>query len=160
MSVGLLSATSKVEERLTGGGFKLPTVSAQGNYAVAVRHSDLVFTAGQLSRLPDSIISGVAAGPEDLIKAQEACRVAVLRAIAAVRSVAPLDSVSQVLTLRGFIASTKKFTLHTEALDAASAVLIEAFGLQIGRHARSAIGVSTLPAGGLAELDLVVAVRL
>jgi len=86
-------------------------------------------------------------------------KVAVLRAIAAVRSVVPLINIGQVLTLRGFIASTATFVLHSQALDSASELLVEAFGSETGRHARSAIGVSALPSGGLAEVELVVAVR-
>lgn len=152
-------SSSKVEQRLLARGFILPTVTAQGSYAVAIRHGDVVHTAGQLSRLPDGLLSGIAAGEQDLAKAKEACKAAVLRAIAAVRSVAPLDSVSQVLTLRGFIASDASFVSHTQALDAASEVLLSAFGQDIGRHARSAIGVSALPSGGFAEVELVVAVR-
>ncbi len=154
-----LNISCEVERRLLERGFALPTVVAQGNYAVALRHGDVVYTAGQLSRLDTGILSGVATGAQDLAKAQEACRVAVLRAIAAVRSVVPLINIGQVLTLRGFIASTATFVLHSQALDSASELLVEAFGSETGRHARSAIGVSALPSGGLAEVELVVAVR-
>lgn len=150
-------STSQVELRLAAAGFQLPAVHPQGAYAVAVKRGDIVWTAGQLSRTDDRVISGLAITPDDLQGTRLACEVAVLRAIAAVRSIADLDAVEQVLFLRGFIASPPAFTQHTAALDAASNIIALAFGQDIGRPARSAIGVSSLPSAGLVEIELTVA---
>lgn len=149
---------SLVEARLSAAGLQLPHVQAQGNYAVAIMHRNTIWTAGQLSRTEQGVLTGIARGPKDLAAARQACEIAVLRAIAAVRTLVGLDRVKQVLHLRGFIATAPTFELHSQALDAASEVLHAAFGTAVGRHARSALGVSSLPSGGLAELELTVGI--
>jgi enamine deaminase RidA (YjgF/YER057c/UK114 family) len=154
----LLPGTSLVEQRLIAAGLWLPEVRAQGAYAVASLHGDTIWTAGQLSRTAEGVLTGLARGPDDLLAAKHACEIAVLRAIAAVRTLVDLDRVKQVLYLRGFIAAAPSFEQHTQALDAASAILHLAFGAAVGNHARSALGVSSLPAGGLAELELTVVI--
>jgi enamine deaminase RidA (YjgF/YER057c/UK114 family) len=153
------TVTSSVEQRLNAAGFKLPTVNAQGEYAIAVKYDGKVWSAGKLSRYDHGVVTGQASGPEHLIETRHACRLAVLRTIAAVKTAIALDDVTQIIFLRGFIASTSTFVLHTQALDAASAILLLAFGPDVSRHARSAVGVSALPLGGLAELELVVGTR-
>jgi enamine deaminase RidA (YjgF/YER057c/UK114 family) len=65
--------------------------------------------------------------------------------------------VEQLLFLRGFIASPT-FSQHTMAMDAASDILELAFGKDMARPARSSIGASSLPSGGLSEIELTVAV--
>lgn len=138
---------------------QMPSVEAQGSYAVATMREGIVWTAGQLSRTGNGVLAGTARGEGDLDRARRACAIAALRAIAAVRSVADLDQVDRVLSLRGFIAARPSFTLHSRALDAAFEILLLAFGPAAGRHARSATGASSLPGGGLAEVELVVGLK-
>lgn len=157
-SSSLIDDTSQVEQRLHAAGLQLPVVRAQGEYAVAVVRGGTVWTAGQLSRTDTGLISGIAHGADDLPQVRYACQVAVLRAIAAVRSVVHLNTVDQVVFLGGFIAASPEFKLHSQALDAASDILQLAFGPHMQRHARSALGVSSLPSGGLVELELIVGI--
>lgn len=146
-----------VEGRLRTAGLELPDVSPQGAYVPAVRHVDTVWTSGQLSRTASGVVTGVARTAADLDAARHACRVAVLRAIAAIATVAELDRVEQVLFMRGYIAAEGTFPWHTQALDAASEVLHVAFDAETAQHARAAIGVASLPSNGLAEIELLVA---
>lgn len=145
---------AQVEQRLAAAGWHLPQVKAQGAYAVAVARHGVVWTAGQLSRTEDGVLTGCAHGEADVPAVRRACEIAVLRAIAAVRTVVDLDAVDQVLCLRGFVVATPAFQCHSQALDAASDILLHAFGPRAGVHARSALGVSSLPSGGLVELEL------
>ena len=69
-----------------------------------------------------------------------------------------LDLVERVLFLRGFLNAAPDYCHHSVVLDAVSAALRTAFG-ESGGHARSAVGVASLPANGLLEIELVVAVR-
>lgn len=154
---GTTTYKSSVEQRLANAGFALPTIQANGSYVVARKHKDMVWTAGQLSRTDQGVVTGRACDIDDLPAAKKACEVAVLRAIAAVATVASLDSVSQVLILRGFIAADQRFEQHSQALDAASEILKLAFGADRASCVRSAIGAASLPSGGLAELELTVA---
>lgn len=153
-----MSGQAQVEQRLAAAGWHLPEVKAQGAYAVAVVRDGVVWTAGQLSRTDDGILTGCAHGEADLPAVRKACEVAVLRAIAAVRTVAHLDEVDQILCLRGFVVATPAFQRHSQALDAASDILLQAFGPKVGVHARSALGVSSLPSGGFVEVELMVGI--
>jgi enamine deaminase RidA (YjgF/YER057c/UK114 family) len=57
-----------------------------------------------------------------------------------------------VVKLNGFVASTPDFWLQPRVIDAASRLMIQAFG-DAGRHARSAVGVAALPFGVAVEID-------
>ena len=151
------AGASQVERRLAAAGRRLPEAYPKGAYAVAVRRGDIIWTAGQLSRTDDGLVLGLSSA-DDVDEMRRACEVATLRAVAAVRSIADLDTVEQLLFLRGFIASSPSFSQHTIALDAASSILSLAFGTDMARPARSAIGASSLPSGGLVEIELTVAV--
>ena len=158
MTKAITPSASLVEQRLAAAGYHLTEVQAQGAYAVAVLHNGTIWTAGQLSRTNEGVTTGIARGPDDLAAARHACEIAVLRAISAIRNLMDLDRVVQVIHLRGFISAAPTFEQHTQALDAASAIIHLGFGERVGVHARSALGASSLPASGLAEVELLVAI--
>jgi DNA-binding transcriptional ArsR family regulator/enamine deaminase RidA (YjgF/YER057c/UK114 family) len=92
---------------------------------------------------------------QDITRAATACA---LRALSALRhALGDLDAVERVLHPRGFINSRPDFEEHPAALDAPSSLLREVFG-ERGHHARSALGVASLPGGGLLEIELTAAV--
>jgi enamine deaminase RidA (YjgF/YER057c/UK114 family) len=62
------------------------------------------------------------------------------------------------MRLTGYVSCGPGFTGTPQVIDAASDVLIAAFG-ERGRHARSAVGVSSLPGGALVEVELIVALE-
>lgn len=66
-----------------------------------------------------------------------------------------LDRVRRIVSLRGVVNAAPSFTGHTQVIDAASEVFIELFGDR-GRHARLAVGVSSLPANLALEIELLV----
>ena len=68
-----------------------------------------------------------------------------------------LGRVSRILKVTGFVASAPGFTQQPQVIDAASDLLVVAFG-DAGRHARSAVGVAELPRGVPVEIELVAAV--
>lgn len=153
-----------VEERLVALGIELPQVAAPvAAYVPAVRSGDYVYTAGQLpfvdGNLPVTGKVGVGPGlvpPED---ATAQARVAVLNALAAVRSlVGDLDRVERVVKVVGFVASAPEFTGQPAVINGASETLGEIFG-QAGVHARSAVGVAVLPLDSPVEVELIVALR-
>jgi len=82
-----------------------------------------------------------------------------LNALAAATSVCDLADVVQVVRLTGYVASAPGFTAQPAVIDAASAVMLSAFG-DAGRHAREAIGVASLPLGAPVELSLVLELRI
>ena len=139
----------------------LPAVPAKpANYDLILISNGVAYLSGQVSRTPDGgIIAGHLAKDDDIEEAREAARVAIRRALSVLQAeLGTLDRVEQILTLKGFISADPDFVRHPQVLDAASEILHQTFG-ERGRHVRTALGVSSIPGGGLAELELVAAIR-
>lgn len=152
--------TGRIEERLVELGLQLPAVAAPaGSYVPAVRHGDLVWTAGQLPYV-DGVLTcvGLVGAEVSPGQASDSARICALNALAAVASVVGLDDVVRVVKVVGFVASAPGFVGQPGVVNGASDLLVEIFG-DVGRHARSSVGVAALPAGSPVEVELVVAVR-
>jgi len=67
-----------------------------------------------------------------------------------------LDRVTRVIKVNGFVASTPNFHQHPEVINGASELFVDVFG-ELGRHARAAIGCSSLPRGSSVEVEAIFA---
>lgn len=149
---------SQIEARLIEIGDPLPEVAKPvAAYVPAVITGNLVFTAGQLpfieGKLPETGKVGDDVSAE---AAKTYARRAALNALAAVKSViGDLDRVTRVVKLVGFVSSVPEFTGQPGVMNGASEFLVEVFG-DAGIHARSAVGVPSLPLDSPVELELVV----
>jgi enamine deaminase RidA (YjgF/YER057c/UK114 family) len=65
------------------------------------------------------------------------------------------DESVRILKLTGYVMSGADFTQHSAVIDGASQVLVAVLGDDAGAHARTAVGVASLPSSGMVELDLV-----
>lgn len=134
-----------------------PPPPAPAHYDAVIVHGKLAFVSGQVSRLPDGIISGHLHRDDPIEQALEAAKVSMLRCLSALKQkLGSLDKIEQVLSVRGFVSAAPDFKRHPEIMDAASQCLIQHLG-EKGRHARAALGVSSIPGGGLTEIEMVVA---
>jgi len=150
-----------VESRLAEIGLTLPEVAAPvAAYVPAVQAGDLVFTSGQLPMVNGAIAMtgkvGAEVTPEE---AAELAKICALNAIAAVRGViGDLDRVVRIVKVTGFVASAPEFTSQPIVVNGASGVFGQAFG-DAGVHARSSLGVASLPLDAPVEVELIVEVR-
>jgi enamine deaminase RidA (YjgF/YER057c/UK114 family) len=147
-------------ERLGELGLQLPpVVPPVAAYVPALRSGDLVFTSGQLpvveGRMAVTGKVGALVTPE---QAKEMARTCALNALAAVDALVGLDAVVRVVKVVGFVASTPDFTGQPGVVNGASELLGEVFG-DAGQHARSAVGVVSLPLDAAVEVELVVQVQ-
>ena len=155
---------STVESRLAELGHTVPeVVPPVAAYVPAVQHGDLVFSSGQLPMVDGTLpTTGKVGEGEGLVDPEEAHRLAAvcaLNAIAAVKSVVgDLDRVVRVVKVVGFVASDPAFTGQPAVVNGASELLGAAFG-KAGIHARSAVGVASLPLDTPVEVEITVAVR-
>ena len=155
---------STVSERLAELGLVLPpVVPPVAAYVPAVRTGDLVFTSGQLpmvdGQLPAVGKVGALVSPE---QAQDLARTCAINALAAIDALVGLDAVVQVVKVVGFVASTAEFTGQPAVVNGASELLGQVFGDEpggAGQHARSAVGVASLPLDAPVEVELVVEVQ-
>ena len=147
-------------DRLAELGLTLPAVVPPvAAYVPAVRSGSLVFTSGQLPMVDGAMAAvgkvGALVSPE---QAKELARMCALNGLAAIEALVGLDAVVRVVKVVGFVASTPEFIGQPAVVNGASELLGEVFGEQ-GEHARSAVGVASLPLDAPVEIELVVEVR-
>lgn len=146
--------------RLAGLGLTLPPVpAALAAYLPAVRTGELIFTAGQLPMVDGTLITAGRVGAEVTEEqAYDCARQAALNGIAAAAEVAGgLDRIAAVIKVVVYVAGAAGFTGQPKVANGASDLLGAVFG-DAGRHARSAVGVASLPLNAPVELELVVRV--
>jgi enamine deaminase RidA (YjgF/YER057c/UK114 family) len=145
-------------QRLAQLGLTLPSVPAPvAAYVPAVRAGAFVYTAGQVPMVDGSLAAtGLVGADVDEAEANRLAEICALNALAAVDSVVPLDSVRAVIKVVGFVASAPGFYGQPGVVNGASELLGEVFGGSA--HARSAVGVSSLPLNAPVEVELIVEV--
>jgi enamine deaminase RidA (YjgF/YER057c/UK114 family) len=68
-----------------------------------------------------------------------------------------LDRVADIVKVLGMVNAAPDFTEHPKVINGCSDLFVEVFG-ERGRHARSAVGMSSLPGGIPVEIEVIVAV--
>ena len=155
------SAAPSAEARLAELGIVLPIPPAPAAaYVPVVRTGDLLFTAGQLPLADGALLAtGKVGGAVDRETAIACARQCAINVLAQVRAeLGSLDAVARVVKLTVFVASERSFTEQHVVANGASELLAEVFG-EIGRHARSAVGVPVLPLDAPVEVEAVLAIR-
>jgi enamine deaminase RidA (YjgF/YER057c/UK114 family) len=169
------------EARLSELGIELPGLfPAAGTYLSAKRDGDLVFVSGHgalrldshglvpgtstrdisLEDARDALIQGKVGSDVSLEDARDAARLTGLFLLSALRAeVGSLDRVRSVLKLFGMVNCAPGFTNTPAVIDGCSDLLVAVFGEEIGRHARSAVGMAELPFNIPVEIEMVVAVN-
>ncbi|HEY9289874.1 MAG TPA: RidA family protein [Microlunatus sp.] len=144
-------------ERLTELGLTLPAAATPlGSYRPAVSLDDLVYTSGQLPLIGGELVARGKVGAEVSIEdAAEAAKIAALNAVAAVAAVAGgVDKINKIVKVVAFVASTPDFTAQPAVANGASDLLAAIFG-DDGVHARSAVGVVSLPLDAPVEVEII-----
>jgi enamine deaminase RidA (YjgF/YER057c/UK114 family) len=147
-----------IEQKLAELGLELPNVATPaGAYVPAVISGNLVFTAGQIPLVDGALMATGKVGNEISPEfAKEIAQRCALNALAAIKSVlGDLSRVKRVVKVVGFVASTPEFTGQPGVLNGASELLGKVFG-DAGLHARSAVGVASLPLDAPVEVELIV----
>lgn len=154
-------ADGSPEERLAALGLTLPPVSAPvAAYVPAVRSGNLIYTAGQVPLVDGQLLAAGKVGDQVSPTAAAAlARTCALNALAAAASVAgSLSAIRRIVKVTGFVASAPDFTGQSQVVNGASELLLEVFG-DAGRHARSAVGMASLPLDAPVEVELIAEVR-
>jgi enamine deaminase RidA (YjgF/YER057c/UK114 family) len=95
----------------------------------------------------------------DLEYGAKAARLCGLMLIAQMKkALGSLDRVERIVKLGVFVNSAGDFTDQPKVANGASELMEEVFG-EIGRHARSAVGVPALPRGAAVEIDAIIAIK-
>lgn len=155
-----MATSAEVFAKVAALGLELPPPpTANGGYDLVRVRGGLAYVSGQLPRTGiklDELIKGRLAGQQDVARGQQAARLCLLRAVQALhRHLGDLAAIDSLLSIRGFLNTDPGFERHAAVMDAASELARELFA-GAGGHVRSALGVASLPSGGLVELELVV----
>jgi enamine deaminase RidA (YjgF/YER057c/UK114 family) len=145
-----------IEEKLAELGITLPVPMAPvANYVPYVVTGDLVFVSGQVPAADGKVAFAGKLGEN--VSAEDgkaAARLCLINVIAHLKAACggDLDRVRQVVRLGGFIAAPPSFTQHAQVMNGASDLAVAVFG-EAGRHARTTIGVPSLPLDAAVEVE-------
>jgi enamine deaminase RidA (YjgF/YER057c/UK114 family) len=150
-----------IDQRLAELGITLPQPAAPvAAYVPAVETGGMLHISGQISFAEDgSLIKGRLGEDVDLdggVEAARRCGVMLLAQIKA--ALGSLDRVDRIVKLGVFVNSAPSFTDQPKVANGASELMQQVFG-EVGRHARSAVGVTVLPLGVAVEVDAIVSVK-
>lgn len=150
-----------VEAKLAELGLSLPVAAVPiATYAPWVRTGSLLYISGQLSKNADGTVMmghlGDTMMTEQGVRAAKTCALGVLAQISAALD-GDWSRLKQVVKLTGFVSSHASFRGHPVVVNGASDLIVEVLG-DAGRHARSAVGVASLPLGAAVEVDAIVEV--
>jgi enamine deaminase RidA (YjgF/YER057c/UK114 family) len=158
------NASGEAMARLTALGFTLPRVPpARGAFEPFRRSGALVFLAGQICEWEGEVrlYGAIGSAPAlDLDAGQRAAQVCALNLLAALSLAldGDLDRVVQCQRLGGFVYCTPGYPDVPKVINGASDLMFNVFG-ERGKHARTAVGVASLPAGASVEVDAIFEVR-
>ncbi len=152
----------KIEQRLIELGIALPAVGEPiGNYVHAKRIGNLLYLSGKGPPNVDGRMPrGKLGAGMSIEEGYRHARQVGLVLIAAMREAlgGDLDRVEDIVKVLGMVNAAANFEDHPKVVNGCSDLLVEVFG-EHGRHARSAVGMSSLPGGIPVEIEVIVAVR-
>lgn len=148
------------EQRLAALGIDLPKAAAPAaNYVPYMRTGNLLFTAGQLPLKGGHLIATGLLGQDlDASKGQEAARQCAINILAQAKAaLGDLENIARIIKITVFVASTPDFTTQHLVANGASDLLVTVLGDK-GKHARSAVGVASLPLNAPVEIEAIIEV--
>ena len=150
-----------IDQRLAELGITLPEAAAPvAAYVPAVEVNGLLHISGQISFDEDgSLILGRLGESLSTEQGQAAARRCGIMLLAQIKkALGSLDRVERIVKLGVFVNSVGDYIDQPKVANGASELMQDVFG-EAGRHARSAVGVPTLPLGVAVEVDAIVAVK-
>lgn len=151
-----------IDKRLSELGITLPVVGQPlGNYVHAKRVGNLLYLSGKgPSEVDGETPRGKLGAGVSVDEGYRHARAVGLVLIAALRDAlgGDLDRVEDIVKVLGMVNAAPDFEDHPKVVNGCSDLFVEVFG-ERGRHARSAVGMSSLPDGIPVEIEIIVAVR-
>lgn len=147
-----------IEKRISELGLQLPKVpTPAAKYVNAVRTGNLVYLSGTVPARPDGTIpKGKVGADVSTDEAAEHARLAGLNILAILKQeLGDLDKARRVIKLLGMVNAVPDFREHSRVINGCSDLFEKVFG---SKHARSAIGVGSLPFGITVEVEAIIEV--
>jgi len=147
-------------DRLRKLGLTLPPLpQAIANFVPAVREGNLLYLSGQGPVHAGGLHRGKVGAGVTTEEAYEHAKLTGLNLLAVLeQSLGALTRVRRIVKLFGMVNAVPDFVAHPLVINGCSDLLISVFGPDVGRHARSAVGMGSLPGQITVELEMIVAV--
>ncbi len=150
---------NSIDEKLKTLGIVLPTpMKPVANYVPWVKSGNMVYISGQGAVVEGKVqYPGKLGDTVSLEEGAQSAKFTCINVLAQLREAADgdLSKVKRIVKLVGFVASTPEFADHPKVINGASDLMVEVFG-EKGRHARSAVGVPSLPMNLSVEIEAIV----
>jgi enamine deaminase RidA (YjgF/YER057c/UK114 family) len=153
---------SAPEQRLRELKIELPPVTKPTNTLVnAVRVGDMLYVSGTGPALVDGKSASGRLGQDlDVAKGRAVAREVGLQVLAVVKAeLGSLDKVQRLVKTFGMVNATADFKEQPQVINGFSDLMVEVFGAEAGKGARSAVGMGSLPGGIPVEIEAIFQVR-
>jgi len=161
MASGLAYGEGMIEKKLKEMGITLPEPAKPiASYVTTVRTGNLLYTAGHIPYNDGMTkLAGKLGKDLNVEEGNKAARNVALNCLASVKaSIGDLDKIKRVVKVLGMVNSTEDFKDQPKVMNGASDLLVQIFG-EKGKHARSAVGVASLPNGVPVEIEMILEVE-
>jgi enamine deaminase RidA (YjgF/YER057c/UK114 family) len=151
---------SRIEEKLKKMGIVIPEAAKPvAAYVPGVLENGYVYTSGQLPSVSGVVRKGKLGDNLTVEEGYEAAKICAINCLAVVKSlVGDLDKVERIVKVVGFVNSTPDCESQPKVINGASELLGKIFD-EAGAHARSAVGVASLPLGACCEVEIIVKIK-
>lgn len=150
-----------IQKRLSDLGVTIPTPAAPAaNYVPFAQSGKLLLTAGQLPLVDGKLIAtGLIGRDLDVDAGKAAAKACAINILAQIQAAAgDLENIARLVKITVFVASTQDFYEQHLVANGASDFLAEVLG-ERGKHARSAVGVASLPLNAAVEIEAIVELK-
>ncbi len=152
----MMTPDKKIEQL----GLELPMApQPAGLYQPVVISGKWAYLSGQISKDAEGkILMGKVGQELSLDQGREAARLAALNALSIMKNLIGFKKIARIVKVTGFVQAAPDFYQIPDVLNKASELFVEVFG-DAGRHARSAVGVSSLPLNAAVEIETVLELK-
>lgn len=150
-----------VEKKLKELGLMLPpNQKPLANYVKAVRVGNLVFLSGQGPSSTDGkLIAGKVGKDMTIEQGYDAAKLTGLSLLSSLKEeIGDLNKVKRIVKVLGMVNCPETFTDHPKVINGFSDLMVAIFG-EKGKHARSAVGMNSLPFNIPVEIEMVVEIE-
>ncbi len=155
------SVKTDPENRLKELGIRLTEPAAPtANFLKAVRIGNLVYLSGHGPDKPEGgQVIGKLGSDLTIGQGQEAARLVGISLLSSLKKeIGNLNKVKRIVKVLGMVNAVPTFTNHSQVINGFSDLMVQIFG-ENGKHARSAVGLSSLPANIPVEIEMIVELK-
>ncbi len=154
--------SNAIESRLTELGITLPVAAAPAaNYVSYVITGNLLFISGQLPTENGKVaVTGLVGADVDVAAASRAAELCAINILSQAKAAldGDLTRITRVVKLSSFVASAPGFTEQHIVTNGASNLIANVLG-DVGKHARAAVGMATLPLNASVEIEAIIEIK-